>query len=204
MGISSGKPSALHEIRLKKDWSIQCARAAKAIDEADVLLLATGAGWSADSGLSVYKDIAKIKAYHDKNLDYADICNPKWIEEDPALFYGFWGGCFNDYRDTEPHDGYYIIRRWVKERFSDTQMAKVLLSAMEKSGTYKEKSPFVPIPLPRAEPKAAAVRPAPSDKKTAEVKKTSQRRRSPGPKKSNKGGARNSKSKSPSGSPLQN
>jgi hypothetical protein len=28
--------------------------------QADVLLLATGAGWSADSGLAVYADIAKV------------------------------------------------------------------------------------------------------------------------------------------------
>lgn len=35
----------------------QCERAAKALSQADVLLLVTGAGWSADSGLPVYADI---------------------------------------------------------------------------------------------------------------------------------------------------
>ena len=49
-------------------------RAAAAIAQADVLLLCTGAGWSADSGLKVYRDIADIGAYHDKGLTYRDIC----------------------------------------------------------------------------------------------------------------------------------
>lgn len=47
------------------------------------------------------------------------MCQPKWLEtvsynnyRDPALFYGFWGQCFNDYRDTEPHEGYGIVKRW--------------------------------------------------------------------------------------------
>jgi hypothetical protein len=73
-----------------------------------VLLLCTGAGFSADSGLAVYKDVADVPAYKERKLDYADICVPGslfdmdtfclncmrvgWIEQDPDLFYGFW--CF--------------------------------------------------------------------------------------------------------------
>jgi len=37
--------------------------AATALAEADVVLLVTDAGWSADSGLPVYADIAQVKAY---------------------------------------------------------------------------------------------------------------------------------------------
>jgi NAD-dependent SIR2 family protein deacetylase len=56
----------------------------------DVLLLTSGAGLSADSGLPVFADIAKVPAYLEKKLSYTDLCNPKWIEEDPSLFYGFY------------------------------------------------------------------------------------------------------------------
>jgi len=75
------------------------------------VLLATGAGFSADSGLAVvqitlqshpthshiiqYKDIANVPAYQNAGLDYADICVPDWLHHHPQLFYGFWGGCFN-------------------------------------------------------------------------------------------------------------
>eukprot|EP00971_Amphidinium_carterae_P122893 2432625-Amphidinium_carterae.1 len=40
--------------------------AAEAIAEADVLFLCTGAGFSADSGLAVYKDIAEIAPYKER------------------------------------------------------------------------------------------------------------------------------------------
>ena len=63
-------------------------RAAAAIAQADVLLLCTGAGWSADSGLKVYQDIADIGAYHDKGLTYRDICCPSYLHDDPETFYG--------------------------------------------------------------------------------------------------------------------
>ena len=86
--------------------------AARALKEADVLLLVTGAGFSADSGLAVYNDIGNVEAYQVRNLDYSDICRPTWLEKQPELFYGFWGQCFNDYRNTKPHDGYQILRQW--------------------------------------------------------------------------------------------
>ena len=55
---------------------------------AQVLLLATGAGWSADSGLAVYRDIADVPAYHELGLTYRDICQPRWLSHDPELFFG--------------------------------------------------------------------------------------------------------------------
>jgi NAD-dependent SIR2 family protein deacetylase len=44
--------------------------------------------------------------------DYASLCRPELLEEDPALFYGFWGHCYNRYRASPPHSGYSILRRW--------------------------------------------------------------------------------------------
>lgn len=94
----------------------QCEQAAEALAQADVLLLVTGAGWSADSGLAIYKDIGKVSAYEQLGLEYADVCQPKWIQQNPALFYGFWGQCFNDYRTTKPHEGYDIVTKWRNDK----------------------------------------------------------------------------------------
>ena len=44
----------------KRNQMIEAAAAA--IATADVLLVTTGAGWSADSGLAVYKDVADVPA----------------------------------------------------------------------------------------------------------------------------------------------
>lgn len=44
-------------------------------------------------------------------VDYADLCNPELLHSslNASIFLGFWGGCYNTYRDTEPHQGYYIL-----------------------------------------------------------------------------------------------
>eukprot|EP00121_Abeoforma_whisleri_P006014 Awhi_evm1s5460 len=91
-------------------------KAAIKIKEANALLFLSGAGFSADSGLLVYKDIAN--EYKDEGYDYSDLCTPVWLEEDPDLFYGFWGSCFNEYRAKAPHLGYEIIKCWRDKYFS--------------------------------------------------------------------------------------
>jgi NAD-dependent SIR2 family protein deacetylase len=59
------------------------------------------------------------------------------LHDDPDVFWGFWGQCFNDYRGTAPHEGYEIIARWVEERFRnsavDTSMRQEL-KLMQPSG----------------------------------------------------------------------
>ena len=56
--------------RLKEGFDELCSKAAHAVDKADVILIVTGAGFSADSGLAVYNDIARIKPYADRGLQY--------------------------------------------------------------------------------------------------------------------------------------
>ena len=99
-------------------------RAAAALLDADVLLIAAGAGMSADSGLAVYKDIASVPAWRKAGLTYADLCDPCWLEDDPEIFYGFWGSCLNTYMETAPHDGYGIMRRWIADHFSKDRKKK--------------------------------------------------------------------------------
>lgn len=89
--------------------------AANAIFNADVMLIATGAGWSADSGLATYPGVAEIPPYQKRNITYYDICQPHWLQHSPGFFYGFWGDCTNVYRETTPHEGYAILKRWKDE-----------------------------------------------------------------------------------------
>ena len=94
--------------------------------EADVLFLLTGAGFSADSGLAVYADVAKVPAYAKRDLEYSELCEPDWLEKEPDLFWGFWGACFNDYRGTEPHSGYDVLASWRRKRFAASDVADEL------------------------------------------------------------------------------
>ncbi|KAL4154691.1 hypothetical protein PRNP1_006807 [Phytophthora ramorum] len=86
--------------------------AAEKLATADFLLVATGAGFSADSSLPVYADIAKVAAYEQMDVEYQDLCDPFMLEQDEEVFYGFWGSCTNSYRDAKHHAGYEILRRW--------------------------------------------------------------------------------------------
>lgn len=48
---------------------------------------------------------------------------------------GFWGSCFNDYRRTKPHDGYYIIKSWKEKFFSNESSMKKRMYEIEKPST---------------------------------------------------------------------
>ena len=100
-----------------------CKEAANWIKQSEFFLFATGAGWSADSGLPVYQDIANFAIYRDLNLNYKDVSQPHWLVTRPELFWGFWGTNFNSYRDSKHHEGYSIIDSWRTKYFT-----KVVLS----------------------------------------------------------------------------
>jgi hypothetical protein len=85
--------------------------AARAIKEADFVLVCAGAGFSKDSGLPVYDEIAA--PYKRQGYDYSDLCRPELMASDPSLFYGFWGHCFNLYSETMPHGGYVTLFNWI-------------------------------------------------------------------------------------------
>jgi NAD-dependent SIR2 family protein deacetylase len=120
------KPTAEEAAHLKANFENNCQKAAAALKEADVVIIFTGAGFSANSGLAVYGDVAKIPAYQARGLDYADICRPDWLEDDRELFYGFWGQCFNDYRRTQPHEGYEILKRWKDDKNGVSVVAEAI------------------------------------------------------------------------------
>ena len=78
----------------------------QALASADVLLVAAGAGFSADCGLPVYDSIAADPLYASAGITYSDLCSPLMMVEHPDLFFGFWGLCCNMYRAAPLHAGY--------------------------------------------------------------------------------------------------
>lgn len=89
------------------------SEAARAIGDADILLLHLGAGMSADSGLAVFINVADVECYRQRNLSYIDLSTATWLADgQPEVFYGFWGASFNNYRRAVPHLGYDILRKW--------------------------------------------------------------------------------------------
>ncbi|KAG2374885.1 hypothetical protein C9374_010259 [Naegleria lovaniensis] len=88
-------------------------KAAEIISKASFLLITCGAGFSQDSGLAVYKDIANHHVYKKKNLEYHDLARPVSCCDEMLLeYYGFWIHCAQTYSKTSSHSGYEILQKW--------------------------------------------------------------------------------------------
>lgn len=87
--------------------------AAQAIRGADVLLIASGAGLSADSGLATFATLtAKMGAQLGDGVTYDHAAGSDTMARDPELFYAFWFASLQNYVNTEPHAGYDVLRAW--------------------------------------------------------------------------------------------
>ena len=88
--------------------------AAEAIRRAEVLLIGAGAGMGVDSGLPDFRGPEGFwKAYPAfRGRQFAEMSNPRWFDEDPALAWGFFGHRLNLYRAAVPHRGFAILKAW--------------------------------------------------------------------------------------------
>jgi NAD-dependent SIR2 family protein deacetylase len=92
-------------------------RAARAIRTAEAIFIGAGAGMGVDSGLPDFRgDTGFWQAYPPYarlGLDFVSLANPQWFVNDPELAWGFYGHRLMLYRQTEPHDGFAILKRWM-------------------------------------------------------------------------------------------
>ena len=90
-------------------------RAARAVRDADALLIGAGAGMGVDSGLPDFRgDEGFWQAYppfRHLGLAFEDLANPRWFTHDPERAWGFYGHRRNLYRTTVPHEGFSVLRR---------------------------------------------------------------------------------------------
>jgi NAD-dependent SIR2 family protein deacetylase len=102
------------------DLARDAARAARALENAATLIVTAGAGMGVDSGLPDFRgDQGFWKAYpmyERLGLSFVDAANPQHFGDDPAFGWGFYGHRLNLYRETKPHAGFALLRRWI-ERF---------------------------------------------------------------------------------------
>lgn len=92
-------------------------RAAEIIREAQVFIITAGAGMGVDSGLPDFRGNQGFwnayPAYSRLGLSFVDCANPQHFADDPAFGWGFYGHRTNLYRDTVPHEGFHIIKKWI-------------------------------------------------------------------------------------------
>jgi len=94
-------------------------QAAEALAGATAILVTSGAGMSADSGLPTFRGADGFwnayPPYRKLNLDFYDLANPEWFMRDPELAWGFYGHRLNLYREVQPHEGYSVLTRLSKQ-----------------------------------------------------------------------------------------
>jgi NAD-dependent SIR2 family protein deacetylase len=106
------------EIHLRSTVNLakNLAAAADWIRDADGLLITAGAGMSVDSGLPDFRgDAGFWKAYPalgTRRLSFQDMASGEMFKAQPELAWGFYGHRLNLYRNTVPHQGFAILKRW--------------------------------------------------------------------------------------------
>ncbi|CAH2030315.1 SIR2 family NAD-dependent protein deacylase [Trichlorobacter ammonificans] len=91
-------------------------QAARAIENAEILIITAGAGMGVDSGLPDFRGNSGFwqayPPYARLGLSFIECANPEHFQRDPAFGWGFYGHRTNLYRETVPHEGFHILQRW--------------------------------------------------------------------------------------------
>ncbi|GAM09343.1 NAD-dependent protein deacylase [Geobacter sp. OR-1] len=98
-------------------------RPASAIKEAEAFIITAGAGMGVDSGLPDFRGDRGFwkayPAYERLGLSFAECATPQHFINDPHFAWGFYGHRTNLYRETVPHEGFHIIKRWIEKNRAD-------------------------------------------------------------------------------------
>lgn len=96
--------------------------AASWIEQADNILITAGAGMGVDSGLPDFRGTEGFwKAYPGlaaQNIAFPDIANPRAFRRNPRQAWGFYGHRLSLYRNTIPHKGFSVLKKWAESKNS--------------------------------------------------------------------------------------
>ncbi len=98
-------------------------KAAELISEADAVLIGAGAGMGVDSGLPDFRGNEGFwnayPPYKKLGLNFYQMANPDGFSSDPPFAWGFYGHRLNMYRETTPHKGFFILKKWSEMKGRD-------------------------------------------------------------------------------------
>jgi len=101
----------------------QIREAAVLIRDADALFFGAGAGMGVDSGLPDFRGNEGFwnayPPYKKLGLNFYEMANPRDFSADPPFAWGFYGHRLNLYRETIPHNGFSILKKWGDQKQGD-------------------------------------------------------------------------------------
>ena len=119
-------------------------RAAAVIREAEVFVITAGAGMGVDSGLPDFRGDhgfwQAYPAYARLGLSFVECANPHHFIKDPHFAWGFYGHRTNLYRDTVPHHGFNIIRKWIEQNSAQYFVVTSNVDGQFQKAGYAEES----------------------------------------------------------------
>ncbi len=90
-------------------------KAAELIRQADGLLISAGAGMGVDSSLPDFRGNEGLWRAYPKlgkhRISFVEIANPNAFTDNARLAWGFYGHRLQRYRETQPHEGFAILRK---------------------------------------------------------------------------------------------
>ena len=105
---------------MNKQTQEKINKAAELIGNADSVLITAGAGMGVDSGLPDFRGNQGFwKAYppyQKLGVNFITMASPQHFDKDPRFAWGFYGHRRNLYRETQPHDGFQILRKMVENK----------------------------------------------------------------------------------------
>ncbi|HET9551750.1 MAG TPA: Sir2 family NAD-dependent protein deacetylase [Anaeromyxobacteraceae bacterium] len=108
--------------------------AAEIVRWADALVVLSGPGMGADSGLPDLHDDRQFwrayPPYERLGLRFVDVAHPEQFERAPELAWGFYGHRQALYRAARPHHGYEILRRWTERLAKPTAVATTCVDGL--------------------------------------------------------------------------
>lgn len=93
-------------------------RTVDALNQAEALVICTGAGMGIDSGLPDFRGDQGFwhayPMYKNLGVNFYGAANPVHFSRDPEFGWGFYGHRTNLYRTTTPHAGYKLLNNWIE------------------------------------------------------------------------------------------
>lgn len=94
-------------------------QARQVLKQAQAVVIGAGAGMGVDSGLPDFRGNEgfwnNYPIARRLGLSFVDLANPRWFDENPELAWAFYGHRLQLYRQTEPHEGFYLLRQWAEQ-----------------------------------------------------------------------------------------
>ena len=99
------------------------AKAADLLRTAHRVLFLTSAGMSADSNIPTFRDKdgywENFPPFKEKNLEAQDLASPWAFRNFLPHAWAFYEWRRRNANDNQPHEGYHIINRWIRDHFEE-------------------------------------------------------------------------------------